>query len=328
MEAPNQPQPKSIELVIPVFNEKDGIGRFHAQLTQAIDSLHFRFEIIYVDDGSTDGTPAALDAIASSDDRVVVIELARNFGHQAALTAGLDASDADAVITMDADGQHPPELLASLLDLFDRGYEIVLTQRIAERGLGFVKHWTSEIFYRLLNLIADTRLVPASADFRLLSRQVMETLSEMREYHRFLRGMVAWMGFRTVIVPYRTPQRIAGKSKYSLRRMVKLAMDAIFSFSLVPLFLGILLGVSFLGLALAEAVYVGSFWFRGQQESLVPGWSSLMFILLILGGTLLVIIGFIGIYVGYIFQEVKRRPIYIVRRPRPRSVRSSTAEPD
>ena len=310
---------RAVEIIIPVFNEAEVIEPFFRQLRAVIDKLPHHFTLRYVDDGSTDGTGERLSVLAGSDKRVEVLHLSRNFGHQAALTAGLDASTADVVITMDGDGQHPPALVPQMLELFEGGYDVVLTQR-EDAGIGPFKHWTSAAFYGLLNAVAATKLVPGAADFRLLSRQVVEALRDMREHHRFLRGMVSWAGYRTVILPYRPQGRLAGRSKYSLRKMLGLAMDATFSFSLVPLYLGVALGFFFLVLATAEVVYVGHLWLSGQRQSLEPGWSSLMFMLLIVGGTLSTTLGIIGLYVGYIFQEVKRRPSYLLRnvkRPQP-----------
>jgi dolichol-phosphate mannosyltransferase len=225
----------------------------------------------------------------------------------------LDLAEGDVVITMDGDGQHPPELIPEMLRLAQSGYDIVLTQRMDKDQPSRFKRWTSSAFYWFLNRISNTKIPPGSADFRLMSRQAADALRGMREYHRFLRGMVAWAGYRTVILPYAPPERLAGVSKYSLRKMIRLAMDAAFSFSLAPLQLGISLGVFFLVLACLEMVYVLSFWVRGRQDLLVPGWSSQMFIILIVGGALMIVLGFIGVYVGYIFQEVKRRPIYLIR---------------
>jgi dolichol-phosphate mannosyltransferase len=177
----------------------------------------------------------------------------------------------------------------------------------------FFKRQTAALFYRLINRIGDTEILPGGADFRLMSRKVVDSFKKMHEYHRFLRGMVSWMGFRTVILPYSPPARLGGKSKYTLKKMLNLAANAIFSFSLVPLYFGISMGVFMLVLALAEMIYVLSFWIAGTQQSLEPGWSSLMFVILVIGGILMILLGFIGIYVGFIFQEVKRRPIYLVR---------------
>ena len=310
----NPPALLRVDIVIPVYNEEKVVAGFHRQLCQAIDCLPYAFTLFYVNDGSHDQTQALLEGFAAADERVVVIEFSRNFGHQAALTAGLDQAKGDYVITMDSDGQHPPEMLAPMLDLARSGYDVVLTQRVEEEGIPAFKRWTSAQFYRLLNRISDTSVTPGSADFRLLSRPVVEAMRSMREYHRFLRGMVAWSGFRTVILPFKPPLRMAGESKYSFKKMLQLSMDAIFSFSLFPLYVAISVGVGFLFLALVEMIYVLSFWISGNTGRLAPGWSSLMFMLLLVGGSLMVFLGFLGIYVGYIFQEVKRRPIYIVRR--------------
>jgi dolichol-phosphate mannosyltransferase len=302
-----------VEVAVPVYNERAGIEEFHAQLSRAVEQLPHEFVISYVNDGSSDGTGERLAAIAARDPRVRILELSRNFGHQAALTAGLDASDGDAVITMDGDGQHPPELIGAMIETFSQGFDVVLMQRREDQPGSPFKRLTSGVFYRALNMIADTQLVPGAADFRLLSRTVVEGLRTLKEHHRFLRGMISWMGYRTAILPYAPRQRITGGTKYSLRKMIRLAMDATFSFSLVPLYLSVLLGILFIGLALVEAIYVGSLWLGGRYESLAPGWSSLMFMILIVGGTLSTILGILGIYVGYIFQEVKGRPSYFIR---------------
>ncbi|RME90313.1 MAG: glycosyltransferase [Anaerolineae bacterium] len=313
----------TIAIVLPVYNEGEIIERTHARLRAVVDALPYPCTIYYVDDGSTDDTPRRLAALAETDARVEVITLSRNFGHQAALTAGLDLADGDIVITLDADGQHPPELIPQMIDLVRQGYDVVQTQRMDEYpGFSF-KRWTSAAFYALINRISGTHIAPGTADFRALSRRAVDALRKMPEYHRFLRGMVAWMGFPTVILPYHPAERVGGKSKYSLRKMVKLAMDAIFSFSLVPLYIGVSLGGLMLLLALAEMVYVLSFWVTGRQDSLAPGWSSLMFVILIVGGMLMIVLGFIGVYVGYIFQEVKRRPVYLIRERKRVSPRAS-----
>jgi glycosyltransferase involved in cell wall biosynthesis len=304
---------KSIAIVVPVFNEQDAIQQFHQELMDVIDSLHHNFKIYYINDGSVDDTWTLLNELSQEDPRIISIALSRNFGHQSALTAGLDIAEGDAVITMDGDGQHPPEKIPEMLQLFETGYEVVLMQRMEDRQPSLFKRWTSKLFYQTLNWISDTKIVPGAADFRLLSRKVVDSLKDMREYHRFLRGMVAWTGFRSVILPYSPPDRIAGQSKYSRKKMLGLAQDAAFSFSLTPLKIGISLGFFFLLLAFLEMVYVLSFWVTGRQDTLAPGWSSLMFIILIVGAFLMMIMGFIGIYIGYIFQEVKGRPIYIIQ---------------
>jgi len=308
--------PLLVDIVIPVYNEEVAVAAFHQQLIQVLDAQSdTQFNIIYVNDGSSDNTQAVLEQIAAADGRVVVLELSRNFGQQAAMTAGLDHSRGEYVIMMDGDGQHPPDLLPEMIKLANAGYDVVLTQRV-EDHTSFFKHTTSRLFYRFINFIGDTHIEPGAPDFRLLTRPVVESLKSMREYHRLLRGMVAWIGYRTVLLPYKQPERLGGKSKYSLSRMLRLSVDAVFSFSLVPLYLGISLGAIFLALALAEMIYVLSFWVTGNQAGLAPGWSSLMFVLLVVGGSIMILLGFVGIYVGLIFQEVKGRPIYITRSKR------------
>ena len=304
---------QSIAVVIPVYNEAGVVEQFHVRLRAVIDSMAAHFIIYYVDDGSTDGTKDSLGKIAGNDARVLTLELSRNFGHQAALTAGLDHAEGDAVISMDGDGQHPPEMIPEMIGLLEQGYDIVQTQRVDGDQKGSFKKWSSGLFYSLLNALSGTQVQPGAADFRAMSRQAVDALKSMPEYHRFLRGMVSWIGYPTVILPYQPPQRIGGSSKYSLRKMFRLAAEAIFSFSLVPLYIGLSLGVAMLCLAGLEMVYVLSFWVRGLQSSLQPGWSSLMFVLLIVSGFIMILLGFVGMYIGYIFQEVKRRPVYLLR---------------
>ncbi|MCX6067320.1 MAG: glycosyltransferase family 2 protein, partial [Chloroflexi bacterium] len=261
-----------VSLVIPVFNESGVIERSHVNLTAVINRLPHAFSIYYIDDGSDDGTDAVLSAIAALDERVHPLTLSRNFGHQAALTAGLDHADGDVIISMDGDGQHPPELLAQMIELVQQGYDIVQAQRIEEDQVFSFKKVTSAGFYSLLNRISGTRVQPGAADFRALSRQALDALKSMPEYHRFLRGMIAWMGYKSVILPYHEPKRMGGKSKYSLGKMIRLASDAIFSFSLMPLYIGLSVGGIFLVLAAAQIAYVLFLWLTGQYDKIVPGW--------------------------------------------------------
>jgi len=310
----SNPSTAHVDIIIPLYNEAESLEAFHTRLATALQPLNGYFHIIYVDDGSTDDTLARLRALASSDSRMKILELSRNFGHQAALCAGLDQAEGDYIISMDGDGQHPPALIAEMLSMASQGFDVVLTRRVDEDKLPLFKKITSSLFYQLTNRIANTRITPDSSDFRLLSRRALDALRSMPEYHRFLRGMVAWIGFRTVILPFQPPPRIGGQSKYSLHKMVTLAMDAVFSFSLVPLYAGVSVGGLFLLLALVEAVYVLQFWITGHTSTLAPGWSSLMFVLLVVGGSLMITLGITGIYIGYIFQEVKHRPVYLVRK--------------
>jgi dolichol-phosphate mannosyltransferase len=300
-----------VDIIIPVFNEATVVEQTYVDLRTTLDALPQSFTIYYVNDGSTDGTSDSLAGLASRDRNVRVIELSRNFGHQAALTAGLDASVGDVVIMMDGDGQHPPQLIPQMLNLIKQGYDIIQTQRMEAGQSGVFKNWTSGVFYRLLNLISGTHVLSGGADFRALSRQAVEALKSMPEYHRFLRGMTSWMGYSTVILPYHESKRLAGKSKYSPGKMFRLAMDAIFSFSLIPLYIGLSMGGLLLCLALIEMIYALSFWITGRASDLAPGWSSLIFVILMVGGMMMVSVGIVGIYVGYIFQEVKHRPVYL-----------------
>ncbi len=322
----NPTDPKSVEVVVPVYNEEAVIAAFYQQLSTAVAGLPYHFGFIFVNDGSSDGTLAQLEALAEADPRVSVLDLSRNFGHQAAITAGLDQASADFVITMDGDGEHPPSMIAEMLRLAESGYDVVLTQRVEPQQASPFKRWTSDQFYRFINRIGDTRVIPGAGDFRLLNRSAAGALNSLREYQRFLRGMVAWMGFRTVILPYTPQARLGGRSKYSLKKMLRLATNAVFSFSLMPLYISLTIGAIFLILALVEAIYVLSFWVTGNISHLEPGWSSLMFVLLVVGGALMITLGFIGIYVGYIFQEVKDRPIYLIRSKHIAQAAHSTSE--
>jgi dolichol-phosphate mannosyltransferase len=306
----------AVSIVIPVYNEAKVVEQTHAALRAVIDALPHTFEILYVDDGSSDRTEESLALIAAQDDRVIVLALSRNFGHQAALTAGLDHASGGIVISMDADGQHPADLIPQMINLIEQGYDIVQTQRVDDQNTAFFKRLTSAAFYELINRISGTRIAPGAADYRAMSRQALDALKDMPEYHRFLRGMVAWIGYSMVILPYPFVTRVAGKSKYSLDKMFRLASDAVFSFSLVPLYIGLSLGAVTLLLALAQMIHVLSFWFTGRQSELAPGWSSLMFVILTLGGLTMILLSFIGLYVGYIFQEVKHRPVYLLKKPR------------
>ena len=313
-----------ISIVTPIYNEEEAVALFYQELIKELNKTSFQYEIIFINDGSTDKTETILEIIQKTSSQVRIIQLSRNFGHQAALCAGLEAAHGDYIISMDGDGQHPPSLLPEMIRLAESGYEIVLTQRIDVDTKPSFKKWSSHLFYRIINKISDTHTIDGGADFRLLSRKVLDNLLAMPEYHRFLRGMVSWLGFSTIILPFTPEKRIAGESKYSFKKMLRLASDAIFSFSMTPLYLGLSAGAVFIVLAIIEAIYVLSFWVRGDQASLAPGWSSLMFMLLIIGAALMVILGFIGVYIGYIFQEVKHRPVFVIQKTIPENADSDS----
>lgn len=313
-ESLHSPMKKELCIVVPLFNESKSIELFHQRLINVVNSLQYICKIYYIDDGSSDGTDFLLQKIIENDIRVFAVQLTKNFGHQAALTAGIEIAEGDVVITMDGDGQHPPELLPVLLKYYEEGYDIVQTQRLDNEKTSILKKMTSRWFYKTINFLGDTKIIPGGADFRLMTHEVVLALREMKEYHRFIRGMIPWMGFSTFILPYAPENRIAGKSKYTPAKMIALAEDAIFSFSLVPLRIGLLIGSIFILLAIIEAIYVLSFFITGRMNLLAPGWSSIVFLILITGGSLLIMISLVGIYVGQIHQEVKQRPIYIIRK--------------
>jgi dolichol-phosphate mannosyltransferase len=305
----------TVDFVIPLYNEQAGLIRFHEMLEATSLPEGYERRYIYVNDGSDDQTPVILNDLAAKDPRISVIHLSRNFGHQAALSAGVDSASGDTVITLDGDGQHPPSLIPEMLRLQNAGYDIVQAQRIDDpRSSPFFKRFTSRLFYALASFIGEVSLAPGTSDFRLLSRRAVDALKHLPEYHRFFRGMVVWIGFPSVMLPYKPNPRLAGKPKYSLKRMMILATDGFFSFSLVPLWIGLLLGIVFIALASFELAYTTYIWFGGHREQLVPGWTSLVLILTIASAITMILQGILGIYVGMIFKEVKRRPVYLVKR--------------
>jgi len=307
------PKSELLNVIVPLYDEEACIREFHQRLINVLDGCGYPFRVIYVDDGSTDATYEQLVALASLDGRITIIQLSRNFGHQAALAAGLENSDGQIVITMDGDGQHPPEMIPTLLKKYVEGYEIVQTRRQETAKSSTFKRLSSRFFYWLINKLGNTKIKPGSADFRLMTKKVVRAICAMPEYHRFLRGLIPWLGFKACYLDYEPEKRIGGRSKYTLAKMFNLAENAIFSFSLVPLRIGLLLGLLFFVLALLESIYVLSFWFTGNQARLTPGWSSTIFVILITGGALMVMISLVGIYVGQIHQEVKKRPLFIIR---------------
>jgi dolichol-phosphate mannosyltransferase len=305
---------RSIDFVIPLYNEQEGLATFHKLLDETELSGYAR-RYIYVNDGSTDRTPQMLDQLASSDPRIKVIHLSRNFGHQAALTAGLDAVNADLVVSMDGDGQHPPSLIPEMLRLHEAGYDVVQAQRLDDVHSGSLfKRATSALFYKLVSTVGEVSLSPGTSDFRLLSRAALDALRALPEYHRFLRGMIVWIGFPNVMLPYKPSMRLAGKPKYSIRRMLSLAADGFFSFSLVPLWIGLVLGAGFILLAAIELAYTTYVWLGGHRDRLTPGWTSLVLILTVASAVTMILQGILGIYIGMIFKEVKRRPVYLIKK--------------
>jgi polyisoprenyl-phosphate glycosyltransferase len=297
-----------LSVVAPVCNEEATIHEFYARMRNALEGINF--ELVLVDDGSTDGSPAALELLAAEDPRIRVIYLSRNFGHQTALTAGLDHASGDAVVMIDADLQDPPELIPRMLDHWLSGTDVVYAVREQREGESRFKLTTARWFYRLFDKLAQVDLQHNAGDYRLLDRRALDALLSMRERNRFLRGMTVWVGYTQAAVPYRRDPRYAGETKYTLTRMLRFSLDAIVSFSDRPLQLATLLGFLISTLAFVAVPVVIVLRIVG---SYLPGFGSITIAVLLLGGIQLIAIGIIGEYVGRIYDEVKGRPLYLVR---------------
>ena len=311
--------PKLLSVVAPVYNEQELIERFVARTLDAV--ADYVFELVLVNDGSTDATPELLDKLAAGDPRVRVIHLSRNFGHQAALTAGLEHAVGDAVAMIDADLQDPPELIGEMVAQWSQGSDVVYAVREQREGETAFKLATASWFYKLFDKLAQVDLEPNSGDFRLLDRRALDALLEMTERSRFLRGMTVWVGFRQTAVSYERDARHAGETKYTLRKMLRFSLDAIASFSHLPLqlatYAGLLsAGVAFIAIPVVLALRIA--------DSYLPGFSSITIAILLLGGIQLIALGVIGEYVGRIYDEVKHRPLYIVADERNRPAKSAS----
>jgi dolichol-phosphate mannosyltransferase len=301
-----------LSVAVPVFNEEETVAELHRRVSAALADVPF--ELILVDDGSSDRTPELLAAIAADDERVRVIRLSRNFGHQAALTAGLDHARGDATVMMDGDLQDPPELIVEMLARWRDGADVVYAVRNERAGETRLKLATARWFYRLFSKLSPVKLEPNSGDFRLLDRRTLDVLNAMRERGRFIRGMTTWVGFEQAAVEYERDPRFGGETKYTPGKMLRFSFDAISSFSNVPLQAAMVLGfafsiVAFLGIPVAIA-------FRIAGE-FVPGIATVLLVVLLLGGIQLITVGIIGEYLGRVYDEVKGRPLYIVDRLAP-----------
>ena len=299
---------KLLSVVAPVYNEVATIEQFYGRVCTALQGL--RFELVLVDDGSTDGSDVELQKLAGNDPRVRVVQLSRNFGHQTALTAGLDHARGNAVVMLDADLQDPPELIPQMLDHWHAGCDVIYAVREQREGESRFKLATARWFYSLFDRLAQVDLEHNSGDFRLLDRRALDALLSMRERNRFLRGMTVWVGYRQAAVPYKRDPRYAGTTKYTLPKMLRFSLDAISSFSHRPLQLATLLGFIISTLAFIAIPVVVVLRILG---SYLPGFSALTIAVLLLGGIQLIAIGLIGEYVGRIYDEVKARPLYLVR---------------
>lgn len=302
---------KFISIVVPVFNEEDNIEHFYIEICKVMATLPYRFELVFVDDGSRDSSVFILDRLASKDERVKPLYLVRNFGHQVALTCGLDHALGDAVITMDGDMQHPPTFLPKLIEKWEQGYEVVQTIRKTTEGVSWLKNATSSLFYRLMNLLSKVKIQPGGSDFRLLDQSVVNSFRCYKERARFIRGIIGAIGYKQIQIEFVAPKRYAGNSKFSIKKMLHFALDGITAYSKIPLRFAFYIGIVFGFISLivtSHVIYIKLF-----TEEAVPGWATISASILFLGGMQLIGLGIIGEYVGRIFEEVKQRPLYFVR---------------
>ncbi|HYR90730.1 MAG TPA: glycosyltransferase family 2 protein [Terriglobia bacterium] len=299
-----------LSIVVPLYNELEVLPSLLAAIRRTMAGSRDSYEIILVDDGSLDGTVEALKEAAASDSHVKALFFSRNFGHQAAITAGLDFASGDAAAVIDADLQDPPELLPEMVALLEQGYDIVSAQRITRSGDGFVKRYTASLFYWIIRKLVDSRIQPEVGDFRVFSRRALTALQQLREQHRFMRGMVAWLGLKEAILPYHRNPRLAGTTKYSMWKMLRFAWTAISSFSALPLRLSVFFGFFVAACGFGFAAY--SVFAALVLKATVPGWTSLVVLNIIFSGATLIAIGLVGEYVSRIYEEAKGRPLYVV----------------
>lgn len=300
---------KRVSIVVPVYNEEDNIAHFVQSVEKVMETLPYAYEILFIDDGSRDRSREILREMGERDPHVQSIFLARNAGHQVALTCGTDHADGDAVITMDGDMQHPPELLPVLLAKWEAGYEIVQTVRLTTEGASIFKRLTSKYYYRLLNAMTDVEIQEGGSDFRLMDRKAVLALRRYHEHARFIRGIVGAMGFRKTTVEFVAPERFAGQSKFSLHKMISFALDGILAYSVQPLRAAFYVGICSALLAVLLFLHVLYETLRGET---VAGWSTIVVCSLFFGGMQMMMLGVCGEYIARILQEVKNRPLYLI----------------
>jgi dolichol-phosphate mannosyltransferase len=301
-------------VVVPVYNEEEGIHAFHERCSAAMGAVGDDYEIVYVDDGSQDGSWSRLIALADTDPRVHLVRFSRNFGHQTAISAGIEHASGDTVTVIDADLQDPPEVIAAFIERWRDGADIAYGVRTERKGEGWFKLVTARVFYRFMRMMSDVDMPLDAGDFRLLSRRAADSLVSMPESHRYVRGMVAWLGFDAVPVEYVRDARFAGETKYPLRKMMRFAADGVMAFSVRPLRIATWLGLFVSLVAFVTAIALIVLRLAGNFE--VQGWTSTAVLILLLAGVQLVTIGALGEYVGRIYTEVRRRPLYLVRERR------------
>lgn len=318
-------QKKLLSVVVPVYNEAEGISYFHERATTALSRIEgCDFELVYVDDGSRDGSYDIMRKLAEGDPRVRIVKFSRNFGHQIAITAGLDYARGDAIVFIDADLQDPPETIAELVAKWNEGFDVVYARRNKRPGETAFKLFTATMFYRLLRSVANVDIPPDVGDFRLISRNVADVLRNMKEKDRYIRGLVSWIGFNQTAVLYDRDERYAGETKYPLRKMIKFALDGITSFSSAPMRIATWLGNIVSAMAFLYLIIIIAQAILGYT---VPGFASIMVAVLFLGGVQLICLGILGEYLGRVFNEVKPRPIYIVQEVAETAAPAATQRP-
>lgn len=301
---------KLVSIVIPAYNEADNIFVIAESIKKVFATLSYNYEIILVDDGSADHTLEKIKEYAATAENVFFLEFSKNFGHQLAVKAGMDHAFGDCVISMDCDMQHPPELIPQMIAKWEAGYEVVYTIREEDKNLSKSKRSSSSLFYKILNWLSDIDLEPGAADFRLLDQRVVNVFRNFHENEPFLRGLVKWLGFKQYAIKYNPAARFSGKSKYTLKKMLRLALHGVTSFSIKPLYTAVYLGFI---LSFASVLYVPYIIYAFVNHVEVSGWASVIMTIVFFGGLQLIILGIIGIYVGKMFMQAKNRPNYIIR---------------
>lgn len=302
---------KLISIIVPAYNEEKVVNKFYDSLTAVLEKLNYDHEILFIDDGSSDRTLSELELIAGRDNRVKIISFSRNFGHMIALSAGLDHATGAAVISLDADLQHPPELISELIKRWEAGADVVNTIRKENAGAGLFKNISAKTFYWLLNRIARINVSSNAADFRLMDAKVVASIRAMKERSRFLRGLISWVGYKQDFIPYKANARLLGETKYSFFRMFAFAIDGITSFSTFPLRLATYLGffIAFLSFIYGLYAIYASF-----LKITISGWASVLVTVLFMSGVQLIFLGIIGEYLARVYEETKRRPLYIIKK--------------
>lgn len=302
-------------IVVPMFNEEAVVSETYRRLTEVMGKTEFSYEIVFVNDGSSDNTSVLLNEVCDHDKRVKLLDFSRNFGHQIAITAGMDYSSGRCVVVIDGDLQDPPELIPVMIEKWKDGFDVVYGKRISRKGESIFKKFTAAMFYRFLKSMTDVNIPVDTGDFRLIDRKVCDALKRVKERNRYVRGLVSWLGFKQTAVEFEREERFAGETKYPLKKMLKLALDGITTFSYKPLKLA-----SYIGTLISIGSFIYLIYVLVQRiffpETVQPGWASTLAVSLFFNGITLLMLGIIGEYIGRIYDEVKERPLYIIRETR------------